>query len=140
MSDLRVGPAVRVRIQSSADIVTARQHGRSMAATLGFASTTLTIITTAISEVGRNIVEYAKEGEISIAAVGKGPVRGLQIVASDRGPGIVDLETAMRVGYSTSKSLGMGLPGARRLMDQFEISSSRGRGTIITMTKWTAGA
>ena len=140
MNELRVGPAVRVRIQSSADIVTARQQGRSMAATLGFPNITLTIITTAISEVGRNIVEYAKEGEISIAPVGKGPVRGLQIVASDRGPGIVDLETAMRVGYSTSKSLGMGLPGARRLMDQFEISSSRGRGTTITMTKWTADA
>ena len=140
MSELRVGPAVRVRIQSSADIVTARQQGRSMAATLGFTNTTLTIITTAISEVGRNIVEYAKEGEISIATVGNGPVKGLQIVASDRGPGIADLETAMRVGYSTSRSLGMGLPGARRLMDQFEIASSRGRGTTITMTKWTAGA
>jgi len=107
-----------------------------MAATLGFTNTTLTIIATAISEVARNIVEYAKEGEISIAPVGNGSVRGLQIVASDQGPGITDLETAMRDGYSTSKSLGMGLPGARRLMDQFEISSARGVGTIITMTKW----
>jgi serine/threonine-protein kinase RsbT len=136
MSDVLPGPPVRVRIQSSADIVTARQEGRSMAATLGFTSTTMTIIATAISEVARNIVEYAKEGEISIAPVGNGVVKGLQIVARDQGPGIVDLETAMRDGYSTSKSLGMGLPGARRLMDQFEISSAIGEGTTITMTKW----
>jgi serine/threonine-protein kinase RsbT len=136
MSELHVGTAVRVRIQSSADIVAARQEGRSMATTLGFSNTTLTIIATAISEVARNIVEYAKEGEISIAPVGNGLVRGLRIVARDQGPGIIDLETAMRDGYSTSKSLGMGLPGARRLMDQFEISSTRGVGTTITMTKW----
>ena len=136
MSDLHVGTAVRVRIQSSADIVTARQEGRSMAATLGFTNSTLTIIATAISEVARNIVEYAKEGEISIAPVGNGIVRGLQIVARDQGPGIVDLDTAMRDGFSTSKSLGMGLPGAKRLMDQFEISSAIGEGTTITMTKW----
>lgn len=136
MSELHVGEAVRVRIQCSADIVTARQEGRSMATTLGFTSTTLTLIATAISEVARNIVEYAKEGEISIAPVGNGTVKGLRIVARDQGPGIVDLETAMRDGYSTSKSLGMGLPGAKRLMDHFEISSARGQGTTITMTKW----
>jgi serine/threonine-protein kinase RsbT len=127
---------VRVRIQSSADIVIARQEGRSMASTLGFTSTTLTIIATAISEVARNIVEYAKEGEITIAPVGNGVVTGLQIVARDQGPGIGDLETAMRDGYSTSKSLGMGLPGAKRLMDEFAIDSAVGQGTTITMTKW----
>jgi serine/threonine-protein kinase RsbT len=136
VGEQRVGPAVRVPIQSLADIVTARHAGRCMGATLGFTGTTLTIITSAISEVGRNIVEYAKEGEISIAPVGNGSARGLQIEARDRGPGIADLETAMRVGYSTSKSLGMGLPGARRLMDQFEISSAKGQGTTIRMTKW----
>src|SRR6185503_5329856 len=105
MSELHLGSAMRVRIQSSADIVTARQEGRTMAATLGFTNTTLTIIATAISEVARHIVEYAKEGEISIAPVGNGVVRGLQIVARDHGPGIVDLEPAMRDGFSTSKSL-----------------------------------
>ena len=135
-TDLQVGTEVRVRIQSSADIVTARQEGRSMAATLGFSTTTLTIIATAISEVARNIVEYAKEGEIAIAPLGNGTVKGLQIVARDQGPGIVDLETAMRDGYSTSKSLGMGLPGAKRLMDEFEITSAIGAGTTITMKKW----
>jgi serine/threonine-protein kinase RsbT len=132
---MQVG-AVRVRIQSSADIVLARQEGRSMAATLGFLNASLTVITAAISEVARNIVEYAKEGEIIIAPIGNGAVRGLQIVARDHGPGIKDLETAMRDGYSTSRSLGIGLPGAKRLMDQFEISSVVGQGTTITMTKW----
>jgi len=127
---------VRVRIQSSADIVTARQEGRSMAAMLGFSSTNLTIIATAISEVARNIVEYAKEGEIAIVPVGNGTAKGLQIVARDQGPGIADLETAMRDGYSTSKSLGLGLPGAKRLMDEFEITSRVGEGTTITMKKW----
>jgi serine/threonine-protein kinase RsbT len=127
---------VRVRIQSSADIVTARQEGRSMAARLGFSSTNLTIIAIAISEVARNIVEYAKAGEITIATVGNGNARGLQIVARDEGPGILDLETAMRDGYSTSKSLGLGLPGAKRLMDEFEITSTVGEGTTITMKKW----
>ena len=107
-----------------------------MAATLGFPNVSLTVITAAISEVARNIVEYAKEGEISIAPIGNGAVRGLQIVARDHGPGIKDVETAMRDGYSTSRSLGIGLPGARRLMDQFEISSVVGQGTTITMTKW----
>ena len=107
-----------------------------MASALGFPNTTLTIMTAAISEVARNIVEHAKEGEISITPIGRGPVQGLQIVARDRGPGIVDLDTAMRDGYSTNRSLGIGLPGARRLMDQFEISSVVGQGTTITMTKW----
>jgi serine/threonine-protein kinase RsbT len=127
---------VRVRIQSSLDIVIARQEGRTMAATLGFSNTNLTIIATAISEVARNIVEYAKEGEITIATVGNGIAKGLKIVASDQGPGIVDLDNAMRDGYSTSRSLGLGLPGAKRLMDEFEITSTVGKGTTITMKKW----
>ena len=127
---------VQVRIQNSADIVSARQQGRALASQAGFSHSNLTIIATAISEVARNIVEYAKEGEISIAPVGNGIVRGLQIVARDQGPGIVDLDTAMRDGFSTSKSLGMGLPGAKRLMDQFEISSAIGEGTTVKMTKW----
>ena len=136
VSHIQVGAAVRVPIQSFADIVMARQECRRMASALGFPNTALTIMTAAISEVARNIVEHAKDGEISITPIGRGPLRGLQIVARDRGPGIVDLDTAMRDGYSTSRSLGIGLPGARRLMDQFEISSVVGQGTTITMTKW----
>jgi serine/threonine-protein kinase RsbT len=136
MGHMQIGVTVRVPIQSFADIVMARQECRRMASALGFPNSTLTVMTAAISEVARNIVEHAKEGEISITPIGMGPVRGLQIVARDRGPGIVDLETAMRDGYSTSRSLGIGLPGARRLMDQFDISSVVGQGTTITMTKW----
>jgi serine/threonine-protein kinase RsbT len=126
----------RVRIQSSADIVTARQQGRSIAAEIGFSNSNLTIIATAISEIARNIVEYAKEGEAVISLINDGPRQGIQIILSDEGPGIPDTSTVMRDGFSTGRGLGIGLPGARRLMDEFEIVSEVGRGTTITMKKW----
>jgi serine/threonine-protein kinase RsbT len=126
----------RVRIQSSADIVTARQQGRSIAAEIGFSTSNLTIIATAISEIARNIVEYAKEGEAVISLINDGPRQGIQIILSDEGPGIPDTSTVMRDGFSTGRGLGIGLPGARRLMDEFEIASEVGRGTTITMKKW----
>ena len=126
----------RVRIQSSADIVTARQQGRSIAAEIGFSNSNLTIIATAISEIARNIVEYAKEGEALISLINDGPRQGIQIILSDEGPGIPDTSTVMRDGFSTGRGLGIGLPGARRLMDEFEIVSEVGRGTTITMKKW----
>ena len=126
----------RVRIQSSADIVTARQQGRSIAAEIGFSNSNLTIIATAISEIARNIVEYAKEGEAVISLINDGPRQGIQIVLSDEGPGIPDTSTVMRDGFSTGRGLGIGLPGARRLMDEFEIVSEVGRGTTVTMKKW----
>jgi serine/threonine-protein kinase RsbT len=127
---------VRVRIQSSADVVTARQQGRELASHLGFSNSNLTVIATAISEITRNIVEYAKEGEVTIALVANGTRQGVRIVASDRGPGIPDIGIAMRDGYSTGQGLGIGLPGSRRLMDEFEVSSTVGEGTTVTMTKW----
>ena len=126
----------RVRIQSSADIVTARQQGRSIASEIGFSNSNLTIIATAISEIARNIVEYAKEGEAVISLINDGPRQGIQIVLSDEGPGIPDTSTVMRDGFSTGRGLGIGLPGARRLMDEFDIVSEVGRGTTITMKKW----
>jgi serine/threonine-protein kinase RsbT len=126
----------RVRIQSSADIVTARQQGRTIAAEIGFSNSNLTIIATAISEIARNIVEYAKEGEAVISLINDGPRQGIQIVLSDEGPGIPDTSTVMRDGFSTGRGLGIGLPGARRLMDEFEIVSEVGRGTTVTMKKW----
>jgi serine/threonine-protein kinase RsbT len=129
---------VRVRIQSFADIVTARQQGRTLAARAGFSQSNVTIIATALSEVARNIVEYAREGEVLITLVHEGSRRGVQIVASDRGPGIPDVATVMRDGYSTGTGLGIGLPGARRLMDEFRIASEIGKGTTVTMTKWVA--
>ena len=127
---------VHVRIQNSADIVAARQQGRALASQAGFSHSNLTIIATAISEVARNIVEYAKEGEVIITLISDTTKKGVEIVASDQGPGIADVTTVMRDGYSTGKGLGIGLPGARRLMDEFAIASAIGTGTIVTMKKW----
>jgi serine/threonine-protein kinase RsbT len=127
---------VRVRIRSSMDIVLARQQGRKLASQVGFSNSNLTIITTAISEVARNIVEYAKEGEVILTLIDDTSRRGVQIVAADQGPGIPDVSTVMRDGYTTGNGLGIGLPGARRLMDEFEIASEVGKGTTITMKKW----
>ena len=127
---------VQVRIQNSADIVAARQQGRALASQAGFSHSNLTIIATAISEVARNIVEYAKEGEIIITLISDTTKKGVEIVAADQGPGIADIATVMRDGYSTGKGLGIGRPGARRLMDEFAIASTIGTGTIVTMKKW----
>ena len=129
---------VHVRIQTSADIVAARQQGRSLASQAGFSHSNLTIIATAISEIARNIVEYAKEGEVIITLINDGSNKGVEIVAADQGPGIADVSTVMRDGYSTGRGLGIGLPGARRLMDEFEIASEIGIGTTVTMKKWVA--
>lgn len=129
---------VLVRVACEADIVTARQLGRKLAADGGFSSTDQTLIATAISEVARNIVVYARHGEIVLSALAQQGRRGVRIVARDDGPGIADPGLAMRDGYSTGNSLGMGLPGARRLMDEFDLASTPGKGTTVTMTKWTA--
>jgi serine/threonine-protein kinase RsbT len=130
---------VHVRIQSSADVVAARQQARALASRAGFSQSNLTIIATAVSEVVRNIVEYAKEGEVSITLINRGAYRkGVEIVAADQGPGIPDVSIVMRDGYSTRKGLGIGLPGARRLMDDFEITSEVGKGTTVRMRKWVA--
>lgn len=126
----------RVLINSDSDIVTARQQGRALGAELGFSSGDLTLIATAISEVARNIVEYAGRGEIAVEILSKGSLKGILIIARDNGPGIPNVLLAMKDGYSTRKSLGLGLPGARRLMDEFEITSEVGKGTMVTMKKW----
>jgi len=126
-----------VPIDRDGDIVTARQKARELAVQVGFSGSDLTIIATAISEIARNIVVYADRGEIVLSAVQRGTRRGVLVVARDQGPGIPDIERAMRDGFSTGKSLGLGLPGARRLMDEFEIASEVGKGTTITMRKWT---
>jgi serine/threonine-protein kinase RsbT len=128
---------IRIAIERDGDVVNARQTGRALATDIGFRGTDLTLIATAISEVARNIVVYAVRGEIRVSAARDGFRRGIAVVAHDDGPGIPDLELAMRDGYSTGKSLGLGLSGARRLMDEFEIVSEVGVGTTITMRKWT---
>jgi serine/threonine-protein kinase RsbT len=109
MAVTREGP-VHVRIQNSADIVSARQQGRALAAIAGFSHSNLTIIATAISEVARNIVEYAKEGEVIITLIDDASKKGVEIVASDQGPGIADVSTVMRDGFSTGKGPALACP------------------------------
>jgi serine/threonine-protein kinase RsbT len=131
-----VASEARVAIHSPSDIVTARQQGRRLAAQVGFEGMDLTVVATAISEVARNIIEYAHAGDILIQVVHDGGRPGLMVVASDEGPGISDIAQAMTDGFSTGKGLGIGLPGAKRLMDDFELRSSVGRGTTVIMRKW----
>ena len=127
----------RILIRVDMDIVPARQSGRSLASRLGFSNTDAILIATAISELARNIVHYAKEGEITLSALhNKNGARGIAVVARDKGPGILNLEQAMKMGYSTSGSLGIGLPGVRRLMDEFTIDSRPGHGTTVTIKIW----
>ena len=126
----------RVAIRTDRDIVEARQHGRQLAIEIGFSPGDATVVSAAISEIARNIFQYAGQGEISLLAVKRDERHGVQVVATDHGPGIADLQKCMMDGYSTSGSLGLGLPGAKRLMDEFEVDSRLGFGTTITMRKW----
>jgi RNA polymerase sigma factor (sigma-70 family) len=126
---------VTVRIESDPDIVAARRAAREMASRIGFSRTDLTLVATAVSEIARNIVRFASRGEIVVELV-DGPRSGVRVVARDTGPGIADVERALTDGYSTYHGLGLGLPGARRLMDEFAVVSEVDRGTTVTMTKW----
>ena len=134
---MRVAGDVRVAIRTDADVVTARHEARAMGAGLGFSSTDLTLLATAISEVARNMTTYAGEGEVTLRVLGDGRRSGIEVVASDEGPGIADVELAMRDGYTTGNGLGLGLPGARRLVDEFELRTTLGSGTSIRLVKWT---
>ncbi len=125
-----------VPISADVDIVAARQRGRELAGKLAFSGSDLTLIATAISEVARNIVSYAGKGEIVLSITRQGNKSGIVVVARDEGPGIPDIAQAMQDGFSTGKGLGLGLPGARRLMDEFDIVSEVGKGTTVTMKKW----
>jgi serine/threonine-protein kinase RsbT len=127
---------VRVPVASDVDIVSARQQGRALALRLGFSSSDATMVATAISELARNIVLYAKRGEIILATVVNSEHRGLAITACDDGDGIADIRQALQDGYSTSGRMGVGLPGVKRLMDEFEISSTVGKGTVVRVKKW----
>jgi serine/threonine-protein kinase RsbT len=129
-------PLTAVPIARSADIVRARQEGRSLAARVGFNGSDLTVIATAISELARNILEHAQSGEIVFGPSHDGVRLGILILARDSGPGILDVPRALRAGYSSGKGLGMGLPGVRRLMDEFEVSSRDGMGTSVQIRKW----
>ena len=128
----------RVAISTAADIVTARREGRALATALGFNGSDLTLIATSISEVARNIVNHAKQGEIVLSGVHDSRRFGIQVIARDDGPGIADVEQAMRYGFSSNKGMGVGLPGAKWLMDEFDIQSQVGKGTRVSMRKWVS--
>jgi serine/threonine-protein kinase RsbT len=127
---------VRVAIGADEDLVPARAQARALAERLGFSRTDATLIATAISEIARNIVVHVGQGEIVVRSVEEESRHGLVVIAQDAGPGIRDVEAALRDGYAGQGGLGLGLPGARRLMDDFDIVSQPGRGTTVTMTKW----
>lgn len=125
-----------ISIESDADLVVARQKGRELAGQLGFSGTDATLIATAISELARNILAYAGVGEISLSHVFENGRDAIVVVAQDEGPGIVDVEAATNEGFTTGRGMGMGLPGTRRLMDEFDIHSEAGRGTRVMVKKW----
>jgi anti-sigma regulatory factor (Ser/Thr protein kinase) len=127
---------VRVAIGADEDLVPARAQARALADRLGFSRTDATLIATAISEIARNIVVHVGQGEILLRSVEEKSRHGLVVIAHDAGPGIRDVEAALRDGYAGQRGLGLGLPGARRLMDEFDLVSQPGRGTTVTMTKW----
>ena len=125
----------RVCIDSEYDIVTARKAVRAASVSLGFGVTDVTRIVTAASELTRNIYQYAGSGAVTWSALNGSPA-GLELVFSDEGPGMADVEQAMQPGFSTGRGMGMGLPGAKRLMDEMEVASAPGQGTRIVIRKW----
>jgi serine/threonine-protein kinase RsbT len=126
----------RIPIIGVEDIVEARQKGRFLATELDFSLTQATLVATAISELARNIVLYAKTGEIILVRLGKSDNLGVMITAIDKGPGIPNIQHALMNGFSSSGGLGLGLPGVRQMVDEFEIESSAGEGTTVTAVMW----
>jgi serine/threonine-protein kinase RsbT len=126
---------LRLAIGADVDVLTARAATRELAANLNLSPIDLTAVATAVSEVCRNIVRFAGSGEL-VAELVTEPRRGIRITASDAGPGIKDVELALLDGVSSYGGLGLGLPGTRRLMDDFTIASQPGQGTTVTMVKW----
>ncbi len=127
---------ILVNIDQPDDIVDARKAGHQLALDLGFSLTDVTMIATAISEIARNITSYAGRGAVRVVVADREGRKALVVCAEDEGPGIADIERAMEDGYSTGRGLGLGLPGARRLMDRLVVESTLGRGTRIEMWKW----
>jgi serine/threonine-protein kinase RsbT len=131
-------PEERIAIESDNDVVTARQRARELAAMVDLTSTDQTLLATAISEVARNITTYATRGEVLLSIVrDNGGREGIRVVARDRGPGIENVDLAMQDGYTSGGGLGLGLPGARRLVDEFDIETGPSEGTTVTLVKWS---
>jgi serine/threonine-protein kinase RsbT len=128
--------AGELTIHTETDIVAARRSVRDAATRLGFGITDVTRIVTAASELARNVFKYAGEGVMRWRSLEDGERAGIELQFEDKGPGIADIAQALEEGYSTGGGLGMGLPGARRLMDEMEIQSKVGQGTMVTLKKW----
>lgn len=129
--------SIAILLETEQDIVIARSEVRSMAAAMGFRLTDQTRLATVASELARNIVKYAGRGRLIAQPMSDADGRsGLRLIFEDQGPGIADIEAAMRDGYSTGGGLGKGLPGSRRLVDEFQIESHVGRGTRVTVIRW----
>ena len=125
-----------INIVSEGDIAAARRVVRDVATRVGFGVTETVRIVTAASELGRNVHKYAGTGTMYWRLVNDGPATGIELRFEDHGPGIVDLDMALKEGHSTGGGLGMGLPGAKRLMDDMQIRTGKGEGTTVTITKW----
>ena len=124
-------------LRNSDDVVRVRQAVRSHAVAAGFSLVDQTKIVTAASEIGRNTVDYGGGGTLRIEVLRNGQRRGVRLTFADRGPGITDLTLAMKDGYTTGNGLGLGLSGARRLSNEFDIRSTPGEGTTVTLARWT---
>lgn len=131
-------PRARVRVVDESDLVVARRCTRELASQLGLSEVMAEALATAVTEIARNIVVHAWSGEIALGILEQDTRRGVIVTARDAGPGIADLERAMLDGFSTGTGLGYGLPGARRLVDEFEIESKVGVGTMVTLKKWVS--
>jgi serine/threonine-protein kinase RsbT len=130
---------IRLRIASEADVASAMRAGRALAEEVGLSHVEAQHVATAVSEVATNAWRYARAGEVELSALAREGRRGVRVVVSDRGPGIADVAAALRDGVSSGGGLGLGLPGARRLMDEFALSSAAREGTVIAMEKWAGG-
>ena len=126
----------RIRIAGEHDVAVAVMHARQQSRTVGFDESTACRIATAVSELARNIIKYADSGDIVLRPRDGVLKSGIEVIAQDRGPGIADVEMALRDSYTTGRSLGLGLPGVRRLMDEFDIDTEPGEGTRVTIRKW----
>jgi serine/threonine-protein kinase RsbT len=127
---------VRVPVTSDRDVLQARLRARELASEADFTTLESTMIATTVSELGRNILQYAARGEIMLRSIQQENRTGVMVVARDNGPGICDLERALQDGVSSNGGLGLGLPGVRRMMDEFEIESHQNLGTTVTVKKW----
>lgn len=128
---------VMLVLKSEVDVLRARKEGQRLAQEIGMNTVETIKVATAVSEIAFNALFHAQRASISLCLLaGDGPRTGVRVIVADKGPGIADLEAALRDGYSTRNSLGIGLGAARRLMDDFEINTEIGKGTTVTMVKW----